>query len=117
LRAFTLERMLSTFGLAKGQALLIRGLLDDSGLNLTFPSANARDAPFLPRSTAQSALVHPIPAPFVLLSNPAQVPLAAPAASPSQALCVAPVQQPLFEAPVQPKPRGLTGQFLKKRKQ
>ena len=61
IRHFTFERMLSTFGLARGQVLLIRQHIDALS-QPEFPSAMQA---MLPRASAVSAILHPLPRPYV----------------------------------------------------
>jgi hypothetical protein len=113
LRVFTFERMLSTFGLARGQVLLIREHLD-SAMSVQFPPAVARNEAILSRTTPQSAVVHPLPQPYALV-----VPQTF-ALLPHVFNSIAPVIQPppttqaLFPAVPATQPRAAGGRFGKK---
>jgi hypothetical protein len=118
LRCYTFDRMLSTFGLARAQVLLIRQHID-AHLQLQFPAAHELDA-LLPRTNPLSNILHPVPLPDPAAQRQVAVPrvsVRAPAPVVQSSLRLPPpplaAAQPAPAAPIPS--RGLGGQFRKRK--
>jgi hypothetical protein len=113
IRHFTFERMLSTFGLARGQVLLIRQHIDALS-QPEFPSAMQA---MLPRASAVSDILHPLPRPYVPVVVP-QFALSPHVLDSTSSASVQPlpppVTQALFPAVPATQPRAAGGRFGKK---
>jgi hypothetical protein len=119
IRHFTFERMLSTFGLAQAQVLMMRQHIDA----LALPEAPSSLQGMLPRASNLSAILHPLPRPYV----PHVAPLfalmphvlgsgAAPLQSPPPPMPPS-ITQALFPAVPATQPRAAGGRFGKIRRE
>ncbi len=115
IRHFTFERMLSTFGLARGQVLMMRQHIEALALPEA-PSSMEGLGFRLPRASAIAGILHPLPQQYVPVVPPfALLPHVLPNSSASAQPLPPPVIHALFPAAAPAtQPRAFGGRFGKK---